>query len=363
MNSRTDRLSDYVAATKRVGKRQTQLEQAIQKAAATVPGASAADGVDKAKIGLESANEKLELARQEFTTSQEVVTRELIRYEKDKAKEWQVTVQDYAGKQLAHEKEKLSALEKAWESIQDLRIGTGGSSGAPRKAADLGVSGQGLEAALGGGGAAGGRSRSYWPSGLGSPFGPDFNARSEVMDEPADSSSYARTLPTHAAAPVSAPAATTSTAAAVEDYRERLPQNAGYSGSGHNSGYNSGYNSSGYNSGTDQDEGVSRSNYFPAAKLSRSGSSSARKSAPTSMTPATVSRKDSLAGMATAAAAAASQSAIDTRRPSNSAVGPLSTSPPLPVESPLKADILAAEQEDKNKDGYDPLMVQPGFTD
>ncbi|KAG0075105.1 hypothetical protein BGZ90_010195, partial [Linnemannia elongata] len=164
MNSRTDRLSDYVSASKKVAKRQTQLEQAIQKAAA----GPATDMVDKARLSLEGSNAKLDESREDFKKSQEIVTRELLRYEKDKAKEWQAAVQDYAGQQLMHEREKLEALEKAWESIRDLRTNTTGG------ATDVGAGGQHAEH--------GGRSRSYWPSGLGLPFAPELDLKKSPED-------------------------------------------------------------------------------------------------------------------------------------------------------------------------------------
>ncbi|KAF9387721.1 hypothetical protein CPB97_002175 [Podila verticillata] len=316
MNSRTDRLSDYVAASKKVAKRQIQVEQAIQKAT-TSP---AADLVDKAQLGLESANSKLNSAREEFKKSQVVVTRELLRYEKDKAKEWQATVQDYAAKQLMYEKEKLEALEKSWGLIQDLRS----------------ESEQRTEAARAGGPASSGpkdheaRQKSYWPSGLGSPYAPELNMDDE---EPRTTQEDMSSSPKQ---PVKLEVTTPET---------RFPPNYG-SNSAYNTGYNSGPNSgysSGYNSG-DQDEGSRSTGYFPATKLSRSGSGPRNKlSEPDLARKMSSSRKGSIAGMASIAPT------------------PDVASTPLGPVDPVPKDPLV--EEDKNKDGYDPLMVRPGFTD
>ncbi|KAF9304492.1 hypothetical protein BGZ74_001394 [Mortierella antarctica] len=316
MNSRTDRLSDYVSASKKVAKRQIQVEQAIQKAAT-----SPADLIDKAQLGLESANSKLESAREEFKKSQLVVTRELLRYEKDKAKEWQTTVQGYAAKQLMYEKEKLEALEKSWGLIQDLRFEseqrtearTGGSASSGPKDHDA-------------------RLKSYWPSGLGSPYAPELRKDDEeprtiqedLTSSPKQAMPEARITP-----------------------ETRFPPNYG-SNSDYNSGYNSGPNSeysSGYNSG-DQDEG-SRPGYFPATSLSRSGSGPRNKlSEPDLARKMSNSRKGSIAGMVSISA------------PTSNV-----TSTPLgPVDPVVPKEILTTE-EDKSKDGYDPLMVRPGFTD
>ncbi|KAF9317556.1 hypothetical protein BG003_000639 [Podila horticola] len=317
MNSRTDRLSDYVAASKKVAKRQIQVEQAIQKAAT-----SPADNVDKAHLGLESANSKLESAREEFKKSQVVVTRELLRYEKDKAKEWQTTVYDYATKQLMYEKEKLKALEKSWGLIQDLRS----------------ESEQRTEARTGGPASSGpkdheGRLKSYWPSGLRSPYAP------EVNKDGAERRTSQEDLSSSLKQPVIPEARTTPETRFPPNYGTNSDYNSGY-----NSGQNSGY-SSGYNSG-DQDEG-SRPGYFPATSLSRSGSGPRNKlSEPDLARKMSSSRKGSIAGMASIS--------VPT---SNAASTPLG-----PVDPVAPKEVLATE-EDKNKDGYDPLMVQPGFTD
>ncbi|KAG0040481.1 hypothetical protein BGZ82_002197 [Podila clonocystis] len=316
MNSRTDRLSDYVSASKKVAKRQIQVEQAIQKAAT-----SPADLIDKAQLGLESANSKLESARAEFKKSQVVVTRELLRYEKDKAREWQSTVQGYATKQLMYEKEKLEALEKSWGLIQDLR-----SESEQRTEARTGPASSGPkdhEARL----------KSYWPSGLGSPYAPELSKDEEepraMQDDMTPSPKQQAILEART---------TTET---------RFPPNYG-SNSDYNSGYNSGPNSgysSGYNSG-DQDEG-SRPGYFPATSLSRSGSGPRNKlSEPDLGRKMSSSRKGSIAGMTSISVPASNV-----------------TSTPLgPVDPVAPKDILTTE-EDRSKDGYDPLMVRPGFTD
>ncbi|KAG0099114.1 hypothetical protein BGZ93_009091 [Podila epicladia] len=317
MNSRTDRLSDYVSASKKVVKRQIQVEQAIQKAAT-----SPADLVDKAQQGLESANSKLESAREEFKKSQVVVTRELLRYEKDKAKEWQTAVQGYAAKQLMYEKEKLEALEKSWGLIQDLRS----------------ESEQRTEARTGGPASSGAkdnnaRLKSYWPSGLGNPYAP------ELREDEEEPRTIQEDLTSSPKQPVLPEARTTS--------ETRFPPNYG-SNSDYNSGYNSGPNSeysSGYNSG-DQDEG-SRPGYFPATSLSRSGSGPRNKlSEPDLARKMSNSRKGSIAGMVSISAPTSS----------------IASTPLGPVDPVVPKEILTTG-EDKSKDGYDPLMVQPGFTD
>ncbi|KAF9941130.1 hypothetical protein BGZ67_005784 [Mortierella alpina] len=319
MNLRTDRLSEYVSASKRVTKKQAQVEQAIQKAA-TAP---SADLVDKAKLSLEGANAQLNECREEFQKSQDVVTRELLRYEKDKAKEWQGSVQDYAAKQMMYEKEKLEALERAWDSIRDLRTN---AEGMP-SGGDAGISNE--------------RSRSYWPSGLGSPYAPEL----EHQDRNEDLAKI-ETVTT---------ANTLQTGLEVNAEQERLPQNASFGG--HNSGYNSssGYNS-GYNSG-DQDEGLRvEPGYFPSTKLSRSGSG-ARSKAAESGPGSTNSRKGSAAGLA----ASGSSGAPPLPLPSGAA-GPGEDLADAGDASP-KTEVLSAEREGRSMDGYDPLMVRPGFSD
>lgn len=317
MNSRTDRLSDYVAASKKVAKRQIQVEQAVQRAA-TSP---AADLVDRAQLGLESANSKLDSAREEFKKSQIVVTRELLRYEKDKAKEWQTTVQGYAAKQLMYEKEKLEALEKSWGLIQDLRSESEQRAEAARTGGPVSSGPKDHEA----------RQKSYWPSGLGSPYAPELDKDDEeprTTQEDLSSSSPKQPVILEETTP-----------------ETRFPPNYG-SNSAYNNGYNSGPNSgysSGYNSG-DQDEGSRSTGYFPATKLSRSGSGPRNKSSePDLARKISSSRKGSIAGMA---------SIVPT---------PTMASTPLGPMDPVLNDPLV--EEDKNKDGYDPLMVRPGFTD
>lgn len=317
MNSRTDRLSDYVAASKKVAKRQIQVEQAVQRAA-TSP---AADLVDRAQLGLESANSKLDSAREEFKKSQVVVTRELLRYEKDKAKEWQTTVQGYAAKQLMYEKEKLEALEKSWGLIQDLRSESEQRAEAARTGGPVSSGPKDHEA----------RQKSYWPSGLGSPYAPELDKDDEeprTTQEDLSSSSPKQPVILEETTP-----------------ETRFPPNYG-SNSAYNNGYNSGPNSgysSGYNSG-DQDEGSRSTGYFPATKLSRSGSGPRNKSSePDLARKISSSRKGSIAGMASIAPT------------------PNVASTPLGPVDPVPNDPLV--EEDKNKDGYDPLMVRPGFTD
>ncbi|KAF9959131.1 hypothetical protein BGZ72_010260 [Mortierella alpina] len=324
MNLRTDRLSEYVSASKRVTKKQAQVEQAIQKAA-TAP---AADLVDKAKLSLEGANAKLDECREEFKKSQVVVTRELLRYEKDKAKEWQGSVQDYAAKQMMYEKEKLDALERAWDSIRDLRTN---AEGMPSGGDADALRGIGSE-----------RSRSYWPSGLGSPYAPELERQDRKEDlirvEPATRANILQTGPE------------------VSPEQERLPQNASLGG-GHNSGYNSsGYNS-GYNSG-DQDEGLRvEPGYFPSTKLSRSGSGARSKAADGGPGSTTNSRKGSAAGLA-----ASGNSGAPPLPLSSGAAGPGEEVADAGEALP-KTDVLSAEREGKSMDGYDPLMVRPGFSD
>ncbi|KAF9936824.1 hypothetical protein BGZ65_002006 [Modicella reniformis] len=334
MNARTDRLSEYVAATKKVAKRKTQVEQAIQRSTAS-PGT--ADLVDKAKLSLEGASTELEETREDFNKSQVVVTRELLRYEKDKAKEWQASVQDYVQKQIMYERETLTALEKAWDSIQHLRTTTGGAQGG----AD--GSGRGISSEPSA------RSRSYWPSGLGTPFAPDLMRDDRTISQPNEITTSSNPLATD---PESSP------------YQGRLPQNAGAvsgnigghnsgSNSGNNSDYNSGHNSgsnSGYNSG-DQDEGMRISQgHFPATKLSRSGSGArTNKATGPEMLKNNGTRKGSAAGLTASSSITPLTPAIRTG------------DEPLGVEAPSKSGTLTVENEDKNKDGYDPLMVRPGF--
>lgn len=330
MNVRTDRLSDYVTATKKVTRRKAQVEQAIiRSATATSP---APELVEKANLNLESATAKLDETREDFKKSQVVVTRELLRYEKDKAKEWQASVQEYVQKQIMYEREKLNALEKAWDSIQHLRTNTGGAlSGAD------GSGGRGTSSEPSG------RLRSYWPSGLGIPFAPDLMRERRVAE------------------PVRNVVATSSEPSAAEPesnpYQERLPQNAGIgsgnvSGNiiGHNSDYNSGYNNgsnSGYNSG-DQDEGTrSGQGHFPATKLSRSGSGTRTNK----VTGPELLRKGSFPGLTSSSSISTLTRATVTR------------DEPLAIEASSKLGVLTVEDKIKIKDGYDPLMVRPGFAD
>ncbi|KAG0023696.1 hypothetical protein BGZ80_008467 [Entomortierella chlamydospora] len=337
MNSRTDRLSEYVSASKSVTKRQARLEQAVQKSE-TSP---AADLVDKAQLSLEGANAKLDEAREEFKKSQEIVTRELLRYEKDRAKEWQASVKDYAEKQVFYEKEKLLALEKAWASIQDLRTNAGGEL----SGGNSGVRGRGPEPS--------GRSRSYWPSGLGSPFAPDLTREGLTDSLQSGVASNLTPLVTESAT------------------QGRLPQNAGpgsanvsnYNNSGYSSGYNSGYNS-GYTSG-EQDEGArSEPGYFPATKLSRSGSGPrSSKATQSESTGKSGPRKGSLPEMTSSSNIPILTAAVSSGTRDEGSFVPNYSTSPLHLETHSKLDILSAEREDKNKDGYDPLMVRPGFTD
>ncbi|KAF9438005.1 Vacuolar protein sorting-associated protein 5 [Entomortierella beljakovae] len=339
MNSRTDRLSDYVSASKNVAKKQGQLEQAVQKAAISPAG----DLVDKAQSSVESANAKLDGARDEFSKSQEIVTRELLRYEKDKAKEWQTTVKDYAEKQVMYEKEMLSALEKAWVSIQDLRTNAKGES--------IG----GNSSGHGPSSEPSGRSRSYWPSGLGSPITTDFVQ--ELTESLQSGASLTKPTPL-----VSSQSS--------NHIQERLPQNAGVGSgnvsgynsdynSGHTSGYNSGYNS-GYTSG-EQDEGHrSEPGYFPATKLSRSGSGVRTNKTAELESPV---RRDTKKGMTSSSSIPVMTAAVNNNRKDDSAFALNFSSSPLTLETPSKIDVPISECEDKNKDGYDPLMVRPGFTD
>lgn len=330
MNVRTDRLMDYVAATKKVARRKNQVEQAIVKSATSA--SPTPELVDKAQLSLEGATATLEEAREDFKKSQVVVTRELLRYEKDKAKEWQASVHDYAQKQIMYEREKLDALEKAWDSIQHLRTSTCPQSGADG-------SGRGTSVPSG-------RSRSYWPSGLGIPFAPDLMREKRTV-EPAQHDVAASSIPPE---PLAA--------------EGRLPHNAGTgtgSGniSGHNSGYNSDYNSghnSGYNSG-DQDEGRTGQGYFPATKLSRSGSGNRADKAP-GPGPEVLKRNGSTTTKGLLAGQTAGSS-INPLTPVTSAVDE-----PLAVEASSPLGPLAVEEDKiKIKDGYDPLMVRPGFAD
>ncbi|KAK3825699.1 MAG: Vps5 C terminal like-domain-containing protein [Benniella sp.] len=322
MNVRTDRLSDYVSATKKVARKKIQVEQAIVRSA-TSP---APELIEKANLNLEDATAKLEEAREDFKRSQDVVTRELQRYGEDKAKEWQASVQDYAQKQIMYEREKLNALEKAWDSIQHLR--NGGPSGVDGRGASSEPSA---------------RSRSYWPSGLGVPFAPDLMRESRTSQ------------------PVQNDVITSLKPLAFEPesnlYQGRLPQNAGIGSgnvSGLNSGYNSGYNSdytSGYNSG-DQDEGMrSGQGYFPATKLSRSGSGPrTNKAAGTEP-----NKNGSVPAMTTG-------SIVTPLTPTDTGDRPLAAAPPPPPPPPSKNTFIV-EDTVKIKDGYDPLMVRPGFAD
>ncbi|KAF9968580.1 hypothetical protein BGZ70_002105 [Mortierella alpina] len=304
MNLRTDRLSEYVSASKRVTKKQAQVEQAVQKMA-TAPAADL-----------------------EFKKSQVVVTRELLRYEKDKAKEWQSSVQDYASKQMMYEKEKLEALERAWDSIRDLRTSTEGMPSGGDAGAARGMSSE--------------RSRSYWPSGLGSPYAPELEHQDRKED-------LIKTEPVTRAN-------TLQTGPEVNLEQERLPQNAGFGG-GHNSGYNSSGHNSGYNSG-DQDEGQRvEPGYFPSTKLSRSGSGARSQAAGSGPGSTTNSRKGSAAGLAAGGSSGAPLQPL-----SSSAVGP-GEEPADAGETLPKTDVLSAEREGKSMDGYDPLMVRPGFSD
>ncbi|KAG0202960.1 hypothetical protein BGX28_004593 [Mortierella sp. GBA30] len=324
MNSRTDRLSEYVSATKRVAKKQSQMEQAIQRSAA----APAGDLVDRAKLSLDGANAQLDETREEFKRSQVVVTRELLRYEKDKAKEWQSSVQDYAAKQIMYEKEKLEALERAWDSIRDLRTNAATAEGSPIGGDTSRIRGSSTEQSS--------RSRSYWPSGLGSPFAPDLDPEQRMAED------------TKADVVATNPSGTE-----FSPDQERLPQNAGTGGS-HTSGYNSGYNS-GYSS-ADPDEGV-RSD-FPSTKLSRSGSGARSKGVDTAPASTVNSRKGSAAGIA-----AGGTSGIGGSAAVQSSSALAGTDVTTAAEATPKMEVLRAESEDRNKDGYDPLMVRPGFTD
>jgi len=325
MNVRTDRLSDYVSATKKVARKKVQVEQAIVRSA-TSP---APELIEKANLNLEDATAKLEEAREDFKKSQDVVTRELLRYGEDNEKEWQASVQDYAQKQIMYEREKLNALEKAWDSIQHLR--NGGPSGVDGRGASSEPSA---------------RSRSYWPSGLGVPFAPDLMRESRTSQ------------------PVRNDVVTSLKPLALEPesnlYQGRLPQNAGIGSgnvSGLNSGYNSGYNSdytSGYNSG-DQDEGMrSGQGYFPATKLSRSGSGPR-----TNKAAGTEPNKN---GSVPAITTGSIVTPLTPLTPTDTGDRPLAAALPPPPPPPSK-DTFIVEDTVKIKDGYDPLMVRPGFAD
>ncbi|ORY07488.1 hypothetical protein K493DRAFT_273531 [Basidiobolus meristosporus CBS 931.73] len=112
MNNRTEKLAEYVRLVKKRNKRRDKTEKLKLKMSETTPEIQAAIAEET------KATENVEAEKKVFGSCQKNLTQELVRFEREKAKDFRKALNEFVEIQIHFEKEKFSLLKKTLDGFR-----------------------------------------------------------------------------------------------------------------------------------------------------------------------------------------------------------------------------------------------------